>query len=179
MTHWIAFLRGINVGGHRIIRMAHLQAWLGGAGLEQVRTYIQSGNASFLSPEPDPGTLGASIEALLLAQAGFAVPVMLRRADQLAALVQRNPFADVMDAPDTKRYVCFLKEQPAHSLAFPLRKPDEGLEWRDLTDGDACVVSRKVSGEYGFANQLVERSLKQPATARDWNTVMKIHQALA
>lgn len=51
MTIYIALLRGINVGGHKVIKMADLKQMFESIGLKQVKTYIQSGNIVFESDE--------------------------------------------------------------------------------------------------------------------------------
>ena len=58
MTKYVAFLRAINVGGHTIIKMADLKQIFESLGLENVQTYIQSGNVIFESDEEDTAYIG-------------------------------------------------------------------------------------------------------------------------
>src|SRR3954452_24201246 len=109
VTKYVALLRGINVGGHRRVPMADLRCWLRGLGFEDVATLSQSGNAVFGGPERPTVEIEAAIEAVILAEAGFAVTVMVRTADELRAVFEGNPL-EVRDA--AKSAVAFLVTDP-------------------------------------------------------------------
>lgn len=106
----ILLLRGINLGPHKRVPMPELRALLGDAGLEDVRTYVASGNV-VLSSDAAPEELAAQAEALIASRFGFDVDVIARTADELAEVVRLNPLADV--AEDPKRYqVSFCDGEP-------------------------------------------------------------------
>ena len=107
----VAFLRAVNVGKRRVA-MAKLRTDLEGLGLDDVGTYINSGNAFFRS------TLGREalepqIEACLLESYGFEVETFVRTASQLSAIVDRQPFGDVPDG--VTHLVAFLRKAPTVS----------------------------------------------------------------
>lgn len=91
MTTFIAFLRGINVGGNTILPMAKLKDICTDLGFENVRTYIQSGNVLFDS-DLSEHKLMIMLELALEAQMEKLIPVILRSAKELEAVVAKNPF---------------------------------------------------------------------------------------
>jgi uncharacterized protein (DUF1697 family) len=77
MTTYLAFLRGINVGGNALIKMADLKTWLADAGLQAVRTYIQSGNVLFESDTTDKLALAKTIERAIESHSKLDVKVVV------------------------------------------------------------------------------------------------------
>lgn len=112
---YIALFRGLNVGGKNRVEMALLRGMLSGLGLERVSTYIQSGNALFESPGEE-AILREEIQKAFLETFGFESPVILRTAEELAAIVQGVPFApeELAQAreasPETESLYCYLLE---------------------------------------------------------------------
>ena len=95
MARHIAFLRGINVGGHRLIKMDELARIFTAAGLKNVRTYIQSGNVIFDTASVNAAALQKKIEKTLRNVLGYEVPVMIRRLADIKEIVRRNPFKKI------------------------------------------------------------------------------------
>src|SRR5437899_2291529 len=93
MTTYIAMLRGINVSGHKIIKMEHLRAAFEALGFKEVTTYVQSGNVVFKGATKSPALLTKRIEEKISSEFGFAVPVILRTAGELGDIVKGNAFA--------------------------------------------------------------------------------------
>ncbi len=93
MTIYIAFLRGINVGGKNVIKMADLKQTLQSLGLSKVQTYIQSGNVLFESAEEER-PLREKIEKTIHTVFGFSVAVILRTFKELEQIVESCPFSD-------------------------------------------------------------------------------------
>lgn len=87
----VGLLRGINLGPSNRIAMQALRQALTGAGYVRVRTYVQSGNI-VLDTQQDSGQFAAAVSALLSAEFGLEVPVVVRTAAELAEVVARNPF---------------------------------------------------------------------------------------
>src|SRR4051812_32742264 len=98
----VALLRGINVGGRNVVRMADLRALCERLGLERPRTHLQSGNVVFDANGP-PGTLAERLEEAIERDLGLRVRVVVRTARELAEVVARDPLRDV--ATDPARYV--------------------------------------------------------------------------
>jgi uncharacterized protein (DUF1697 family) len=151
----IALLRGINVGGNRIIKMADLRTMFVAAGARDVETYIQSGNVVFSQARPT----AARFEKEIAKQTGFAVQVVLRTAEEWAALA--HPFER-----DEHVHVFFLAA--AAPLDVKATAPEAYLvKQRDvfvyLPDG---VGRSKLAGAIGKA--------LPTATARNWRTVQQL-----
>ena len=114
MATWIALFRGINVGGKNILPMAELRAELAALGLEDVKTYIQSGNAVFRSKTRSAAKLQDAIADAVEASHGFRAPVLALSGADLARAERDNPFPE---APEDKFVLaCFLFAKP--------KKPD-------------------------------------------------------
>jgi uncharacterized protein (DUF1697 family) len=86
ITIYIALLRGINVGGHKLIRMQELKSLLTNMGLDKVKTYIQSGNVIFES-ERNAEQLEEQMEQEIRRAFGFSVIIILRTASELEQII--------------------------------------------------------------------------------------------
>ena len=80
---YVAFLRGINVGGKKLIKMPDLRRVLESLGLNNVRTFIASGNVLFETSQTNRDTLARKIEKKLLTAFGHDIPVVLQTIDEL------------------------------------------------------------------------------------------------
>ncbi|HEY2258230.1 MAG TPA: DUF1697 domain-containing protein [Solirubrobacteraceae bacterium] len=165
----IVLLRGINLGPSRRVAMPALRSLLTGAGYEDARTYVQSGNI-VLSSDSAPDELARDCQALIAAEFGFEVPVVVRTRDELARIVEANPLGHVADNP--KRYqVSFLSEPIDDARADKLRElvvEPEALvvDGRELYAWHPDGVARSK-----LWNRLAGKDLGVTATARNWTTV--------
>jgi len=108
----IALLRGINVGGRNSVPMAGLRSLLEDElGLEEVTTYIQSGNVLFRSRTPLVPRLPDALAARIEREHGLRIPVVLRTVAELASVARSNPF--LPRAPTEELHVMFLAHEPA------------------------------------------------------------------
>ena len=89
---YVALLRGINVGGHKLIKMKELARIFTDNGLKNVRTYIASGNVIFESGSANKAALTRKIEKALQQTLGYEVTVVLRTLSEIESIVNRNPF---------------------------------------------------------------------------------------
>lgn len=175
MITYVAFLRGINVGGHKIIRMEELARTFASAGLKKVKTYIQSGNVIFDSAEADVSVLEKKIERKLLKSFGHEVPVVVLPLTDLAAIVRRNPFSQIKTGADAVLFVAFLDSEKKVRPKLPLKSSAENLEVFAVKDRAAFIVARrKKTGRFGFPNSFVEKEFGVSATTRNWNSLKKI-----
>lgn len=173
---YIAWLRAINVGGNRIVKMEALREALAEFGLTGVRTYIQSGNAVFDAGgkgSRDPEALARRLEAHLEARFGFAIPTTLRSADQLAALIADLPAV----AADEKLLISFLGgEHHPEARARLQALEQDGL--RILLRPRELVLAMR----QGFADKRlnspnwVEKQLGTWTTGRNDRTLRKLHE---
>src|SRR3989442_7413643 len=92
MPTYVAMFRGINVAGHKIIRMQDLRASFEALGFRRVRTYVQSGNVIFESEKASLKNLSKAIEEKILSKFGFSVKLVLRTSSEMKQVVGDNPF---------------------------------------------------------------------------------------
>jgi uncharacterized protein (DUF1697 family) len=175
MIRYVAFLRAINVGGQRLIKMEELARIFTAAGLKNVRTYIQSGNVLFDSASANAAGLRKKIEKALRSVFGYEVPVMIRRLADIEEMVRRNPFQKIEPGADVMLFVVFLSDEPRHDPELPLMSAIENIEVFEVKERAAFILShRKKNGMFGFPNKFVEKTLGVSGTTRNWSTVNKI-----
>jgi uncharacterized protein (DUF1697 family) len=107
---YAALLRGVNVGAHNRLGMARLRAALDARGVQDVSTYLQSGNV-LLTSAARPAAVVAELEDCLSGDLGIPARVVVRTAAELGTVVDDDPLADVADDP-VKHFVAFLSKAP-------------------------------------------------------------------
>src|SRR5690242_3758110 len=114
MQRFVAFLRGMNLGGRRI-KNDDLRRHFEAMGLEEVSTFRASGNVIFAPPKREAeGKLASRVEAELGERLGYDVPVFLRSAEEIAAIAARRPFAaKAVEGSKGKLQVSLLKKKPS------------------------------------------------------------------
>jgi uncharacterized protein (DUF1697 family) len=132
----IAMLRGVNLAGHNKLSMEALRKHCTGLGLEDVQTYIQSGNLVFRD-SGDPATLAHRLEDGIEARFGFRPPVVLRTAPELRKAITKNPFAGRSGIEPSKLLVVFMAASPARAalnqvLAMPCEPEELRASGREL-----------------------------------------------
>ena len=171
-TH-IALLRGINVGGHHKLPMKELAAMFAAAGCDAVRTYIQSGNVVFEADQTlaakVPRLIGAAIDTAY----GYQIPILTRSADELAAAIDANPYAND-DIEARFKAVGFLVQAPdAEALARldPEFSPPDRF----------TVIGREIflcypngSARSKLTNAYFDSRLATISTVRNWRTTRKL-----
>ena len=169
MTTYVAMLRGINVSGHKIIKMERLRAMFENMGFGKVRTYVQSGNVIFETDEPAE-ELSAKIQKRILKDFGFEVPVLTKSAKEMAEIVKRNPLVKDRTIDQSKLHVTFLSDDPPKNALELLLLLAVGAE-------KVCVLGRAVylycPNSYGNSklnNNTIEKKFSCGATTRNWNT---------
>lgn len=174
MTRYVAFLRGINVSGHKMIKMEDLRSYFGDLpGIQNIATYIQTGNVLFQVPHADEAVLRLSIEALLEAKLGYKVTCIIRKHKELEQVVKNNPFDTIKTEDKAKLYVTFLADLPAPDLRDSLDVYASGAEYARIVDREVYVVSTNY-GKTRFSNSFIEKKLKLCATTRNWATINKM-----
>jgi uncharacterized protein (DUF1697 family) len=173
---YIAFLRGINVSGHKSIKMDELRKIFEKMGYKNVRTYIQSGNIVFESSKSKNEALAKKIEAGLEKSLGYDVTVVIRTKDEIENVIKNYPFGKVKNPESYKTDVAFLSAEPEKSTAKEL----ELLSSKDETFkviGTNVYTLRNLSKSFPdtlLGKNILEKKLKVRATIRNWNTVNKI-----
>jgi uncharacterized protein (DUF1697 family) len=173
MTEVFAFLRGVNLG-KRTVRSADLVAAFEAMGFAGVRTLIASGNVRFEADfEPE---LGARIEQGLEERFGFDIGTVLRTRNELAEMVESDPFAGLTEADEQKLYVTLFAAPEAQRLGLPCAAPGDFEVVRVTPREIFHVTYRKADGRFTADTQNViwkpfgKRILW---TNRNWNTIVR------
>jgi uncharacterized protein (DUF1697 family) len=174
MKTFIALFRGINVGGNNKLPMKELIAVLDGLGLEDIRTYIQSGNVVFRGKPVDSKNLAAKISAAIGKSHGFEPRVLLLDATKLENIIKKNPFPEAEFAGNTL-HVNFLAEPPPAPNFDGIEKIRAASE-RYVLNGDVFYLHAPDGiGRSRLATNM-ERLLGVTMTGRNWNTVCKLEE---
>ena len=178
MTRQLALLRGINVGGRSRVPMKELVAAMEGQGFTNVSTYLQTGNILFESDETDPSALAIRLQELIAGQFGTTTPVILRTPEQLGQVSSGHPYLDDEDAP-AKLHVMFLDHEAGPSDIVEL-DPDRSPGDRFVVEGQEIYLHYpNGAGRSKLTTDYFERRLGVTATARNWNTVLKLQSMMA
>ena len=169
---YIALLRGINVSGHKKIKMPDLKAMFEALGFTNVRTYIQSGNVVFESNSAKD--LESKISAKIQEQFGFEVSVICRTAKEMEQVIARNPYAKMVDFEAEKLYVTFLQETPSEEKLEALKAFTFEPEMYTVSGKEIYVYCFNGYGNTKLENSFFEKKLKVAASTRNWRTVNKL-----
>lgn len=170
MNTFIILLRSINITGKNKIRMAALRDSLTNAGLEDVRTYIQSGNivaASNLSQS----NLEHLVNAAIKQDFGADIKVFARTAAQFHEIYERNPF---IESEKSSQYFSLLASPPDSDLLKNLLSIDFSPDQVRFIDDTIYTLYQTKYSDSKFNNNFYERKLKTAATTRNFNTMTKL-----
>jgi uncharacterized protein (DUF1697 family) len=168
MAVWVAFLRGINVGGNRKVPMAELRSLCEEAGLADVRTYIASGNLLFTSSARSAAKVRALLEKRIEEHFGFPVVVVVRSPKQLRDVVDGLPFDD----PD-HAHVSFLVSGSERAATEELQAALINDARLEVVGDHAYLLTPKGLGQ-GFLKPGADRKFGKVGTVRNWRTVCKV-----
>jgi uncharacterized protein (DUF1697 family) len=175
---YVAFLRGINVGGKNMLPMKDLAEIFRQAGCEQVSTFIQSGNVLFTAGKDAESKLPDKISQAIEAQFGYRIPVVVRTRDELAAAIQANPYIG-LGVDEKALHIYFLRSLPANEAVAAL-DPNRSAPDTFIVHGREVYLNLP----HGMArtkltNAWIDSRLKTVSTARNWNTVLKLLELLS
>ncbi len=173
-SRYIALLRGINVGGKNLIKMADLRSVLEEGGFTEVETYIQSGNVVFSSKTASKAKLCATIEAALSEAFAYSSRVVLVSSKELERVVAQAP-AGFGKQPDQYRYdVLFVKEPVTTAKVFEQVTTKPGVDAAHA--GDHALYFRRLTSKAAQSHltKLIQKSIYKDLTIRNWNTTTKL-----
>jgi uncharacterized protein (DUF1697 family) len=174
MSAVVSMLRGINVGGHRIIKMDALRSLYESLGLTNPKTYVQSGNVVFETKERNFGVLGRKIEDAIEKAYGFRPAVILRNAAELHAVIDAKPFAKRNDIEPGKLHVFFLGGDLTVEARAILAKIKADPEELIAGKRELYIYFPNGAGRTKLPLAKIEKLIQVPMTARNWNTVEKL-----
>ena len=172
----IAMLRGINVGGHKRVKMDKLRAGCQSLGFEDVKTYIQSGNIVFRAAKMPDTALATKLRDCITRDFGFSADVITRTGEEMGRVIDCNPLLKEKGVDESKLHVVFLAQKPSPASLKKLQEltlaPDRV---RNLDLEIYFYFPNGVSGSSLWKHPL-DKVLTVTGTMRNWNTVNKLHE---
>lgn len=179
MNTYIAFLKGINVGGKNIIKMKDLKMHFENAGLSEVQTYIQSGNILFRS-EADEKSLTELIENIVQSEFELTVPVVIRTSKELKNILSGLPFSEeeILRAEKSSDveslYVALLAHNPFQENIGKLLHYKDENEKCEICGREVYLLFSNSIRNSKLASNLYK--LDASATVRNWKTLLKLNE---
>jgi uncharacterized protein (DUF1697 family) len=170
MNTFVALFRGINVGGKNILPMQGLVKLLEDVGCENVKTYIQSGNAVFHMPKDNAATLARRIGQEIMKGYGFTPHILLLDKAQLEEAVKHNPFNTGVGKA---LHFFFLDSRPQSPDLNGLKTIKTRSEEFKLHKNVFYLYAPEGIGRSRLVAK-IEKCIGVPVTARNWNTVNKL-----
>jgi uncharacterized protein (DUF1697 family) len=177
-TSYVAFLRGVNVGGNALVKSSDLKKSFETLGLLKVTPVLASGNVVFEASEANLTDLKQQIENTLKKKLGIRAAAIVRSASQIAQLVESNPFP--RSRPGVKVQVTFLVREANRGAKFPTKFPAEGFEIVQVSSTELfAAVDLSSNARTPELMRFLEKQFGNEITTRTWNTVEKVAQLLA
>ena len=174
MKIYIALLRGINVSGHKNIKMAELRELLKTLDFHDVETYIQSGNIVFKSDEVNIQKLEVIIKKGIADKFGFDIPVLVKTCHEITAILKENPFKKQEDLEANRIYYTLLHTAAKNEHTSSLQQEDYPNELFLITTNCVYLNCKRGAGKAKLTNNIIERKLKVEATTRNHRTMQKL-----
>lgn len=174
MKTYISILRGINVGGHKLIKMLDLKQLYIELGFKKIETYIQSGNVVFQGIQLPKKELELTIKRAIKEKFGFEVPVLVIEFETLSEIVKNNSFKEELSKDPNCMHVTFLSEKPELKLLSSILElkfnEDEIQSFNEVI----YIYCPNGYGKTKFTNTFFESKLKVDATTRNWKTTNEL-----
>ncbi|MCX6263118.1 MAG: DUF1697 domain-containing protein [Bacteroidetes bacterium] len=174
MTTYISTLRGINVSGQKLIKMADLQKTYEKLGFGNITTYVQSGNVVFTGKKATPKELAASISQQIAKDFGFQVPVLVLSINSLRQIIASNPFLQDSEKDIAFIHITFLSSQPPKFDEKAIEEKKLGGEAIAFTNMAVYLYCPNGYGKTKLTNSFLETKLQVSATTRNWKTTNEL-----
>jgi uncharacterized protein (DUF1697 family) len=171
---YVAFLRGINVGGNNIIRMAELRDALAAAGIDNVRTYIQSGNVLCTAPKGEGHTLATQIEAIIADQFTLKVEVAVFSKPEWKKVIAEAPKTWGVDTTWKHNILIMIGSHDMQAVIAAIGELKPDIERADAGEG---VIYQSLSlAQFGrtTGGKLASNPVYKRMTIRNYNTATKL-----
>lgn len=170
---YVAFLRGINVGGNNIIKMLALKESFEKNGFDNVKTYIQSGNVLFESKETDHKKLTQKIEAMLSKTFNYKARVIIESHEQLKQVIAHAP-KEWNTRTDIRCYIGFLSDLVSVEDALKEVEVKEEVDSLQTTPGVLYMTSLLNQLTKSKFNRLASKPIYKEMTIRNYTTTRKL-----
>lgn len=175
---YVAFLRGINVGGHHKVPMADLKKELQKLKLENVETLLNSGNIIFESATKNISELENNISEHLEKSFGFPIPTIIRKSEIIFELLNNKPFKDVKLTKNIRFYVSFLSKTNKLELELPWKSPDNSYEIIKKNNKTILSILDLSVSKTPKAMEALEKFYGKDITTRNWKTIERVEKKL-
>ena len=174
----ISFIRGINVGGHRKVKMADLRDLFLELGFRDPRTLLQSGNVVFEAGAVDLAEARTRIEAGIRGRFGFEAQALLRTPQAFRAALAGHPFSAQQLERGSHAMIVFLDGVPEERAVANLVENNPGREEVSAADDALFVFYTDGVARSKLDTKRIERTLGLVASARNWNTCQRLLKLL-
>ena len=173
---YVAFLRGINVGGKNKIKMENLREVFSALGFENVKTYINSGNVIFETAKTSDKKLAEKIENAIEKQFGLQIKTMVRSVSEIENIIKNNPFDGEFEN-EKDLHVFFLDEELPEDKRELLLEQNNEKEKISVCRREIFYLKLLDFSDSLMGKDYIGKKLKVSATARNWRTVNKVLEA--
>ena len=170
----VSMLRGINVGGHNIIKMDALRELYASLKFENPQTYVQSGNVIFKSSESNVHKVAKRLQDAIEKKFKCRPEIILRTAEELRMVIKKNPFAKRPNIEPGKLLVSFLASDPGNQARETLRQQKFAPEEMHIATRELYIYFPNGMGKSKLPWSSLDKILHTPATGRNWNSVNKM-----
>jgi uncharacterized protein (DUF1697 family) len=175
---YVALLRGINVGGKTLVKMADLKACIEGLGFDGVSTYIASGNVLFSSDERDAAKLERAIDNAIEKRFRLPVKVVVLDRAAYARIVKAIPKSWVGDQT-LRANVAFVRRGTDAKQVVRELEPDEAVEEVKAVSGAILWATKRDALNKSVMRKLIGGAAYKELTVRNLNTTLKLQELLA
>ena len=173
IERYLVMPRGINVGTRNRVPMAELRSKLADEGYAGVATVLQSGNLVVSTESDRPDEVAGAMQRLLSDEFDVNVPCVVRTANQVRGVLERNPLREIVSDP-SRYLVNFLSKEPDPEVAGALLEEDHSPEAIAIEGSEAYVWTPDGVKAMTLSYAYLEKRFGVVATARNWNTLEKI-----
>lgn len=172
MTKYIALLRGINVGGKRIIKMDSLRSLFVTIGFSNIKTYIQSGNIIFDYKDSNKEVLQNTISKAISKTFEIEVPVIILKIEELEAIIHHNPFKNIEDK--NQLHFVFLSNNILIPMINSIEKTKYLPDEFEITDNAIYLKCQNGYGQTKLTNSYFDKKFDVVTTTRNWKTTIEL-----
>ena len=174
MKTYISILRGINVSGHKLIKMDALRKSFESMGFSNVKTYLQSGNIIFSYDDIEEKNLEEQISKEIKKEFGFDVPVIVLSIERLKHIIDHNPFVKDPIKDKLFLHITFLSSKPIEFSKDKIVEKKDKEEEIAFSDYAIYLYCPNGYGNTKLSNNFLERNLNVVATTRNFKTTNEL-----
>lgn len=169
---YVVFLRGINVGGKSLVKMADLRTCFEKMGFDEVITYINSGNVIFETDRQDYEKMHTQIEKELFSTFGFEIKIVIISFDKLKKILASVPSQWKRD--DVRKYIAFIIPPSKADQVISEIEIRDGVDFVEKGDGVIFITTLLEGLMRSSFKKLIGKKIYNEMTMRNLNTTRKI-----